>query len=352
MSHHNFVHIGTPKTGSTALQICLDKNRELLKQHGFFYPEPPESSGGSHKFLAYYTTPKITFTFSADKKKQLKAEVDHFKSQIEGSADKIIVSSEWFYGSNPKHVSRLFPKGDTKIIIYIRDQINYLVSYYQEMVGYLAISDSLDDFGKNARNLNFSKRIDRWAKVFGSENIEVRLYDRARMHKGNIVDDFLHILDPKIDVAKFRGAREDKNPSIGGDLLSFKRHLNAILNDSSVQHQKLRRVFKTLSAQMQEYQIKPMFSPEVERALKQKYYASNQAVFSKYFQTDEHLFDYETRGEYVSHDVDGDKFRRILEQIKLKDEQAYCYIMDEIYACIGSKDDALLRRIKTFLSFL
>ena len=34
-----YLHIGTPKTGTTALQNFLPANEEVLEQHGICYPD-------------------------------------------------------------------------------------------------------------------------------------------------------------------------------------------------------------------------------------------------------------------------------------------------------------------------
>ncbi|HHY1340405.1 TPA: hypothetical protein ACV09T_001846, partial [Campylobacter jejuni] len=33
-----YIHIGTPKTGTTSIQKFLTLNREILKQNGYYYP--------------------------------------------------------------------------------------------------------------------------------------------------------------------------------------------------------------------------------------------------------------------------------------------------------------------------
>lgn len=39
MKNTLILHIGTPKTGTTAIQKFLYDNQTLLKEKGFFYPE-------------------------------------------------------------------------------------------------------------------------------------------------------------------------------------------------------------------------------------------------------------------------------------------------------------------------
>ena len=46
------VHIGTPKTGTTTLQLFFHKNREILAKHGIFYPNTFGKRGQS-KLTAY-----------------------------------------------------------------------------------------------------------------------------------------------------------------------------------------------------------------------------------------------------------------------------------------------------------
>jgi hypothetical protein len=48
------LHVGSPKTGTTAIQRTLSKNRAaLLREHGILYPEPAVTDGAAHHNLVY-----------------------------------------------------------------------------------------------------------------------------------------------------------------------------------------------------------------------------------------------------------------------------------------------------------
>ena len=40
-----YVHIGTPKTGTTSIQACLSSNREMLERQNMAYPSTSGKNG-------------------------------------------------------------------------------------------------------------------------------------------------------------------------------------------------------------------------------------------------------------------------------------------------------------------
>ena len=130
-----FIHIGRPKAGSSAIQHFLWMNKALLMEQGCYYPEAGQRHRASHG-LSSTLLPK----FSGENKfanlsakslyRQLIEEIDE-----QETADRVVISTENFYFVDPRKVKQfLKEKFNVKIICYVRNQADVLMSsYVQEL---------------------------------------------------------------------------------------------------------------------------------------------------------------------------------------------------------------------------
>jgi len=278
----NFIlHIGRHKTGTSSLQKFLSDNRTLLKERGYHYPFPPHRSRIAHHDVASIFGAKRRSTQVELDSEELATiqEVLRDAANSRGS-EQVLLSSEGFQNAVPTLVGKYFEPGRTKIIVYIREQVEYLISAYQQKVQanqhYLPIQDSV-------RGLltHYDEFLLGWEKVFGRENLKVRVYARQHLKNQDVVVDFLDALGIS-DTAGFSFSLEDQNPSIGGSLLEFKRHLNAC-NLESVHQGRLYRVLSAIASNNLRYRQKPYLKPNLVEDIRQTCAASNRRVFDKYF---------------------------------------------------------------------
>lgn len=355
MTKRIIVHIGSPKTGSTALQMFLSRNRDALRAHGFDYPQGGTLWPHSHRALAYSLRRKIFHGLGRGRRAAITRDVTDLRADIAGGHDTIILSSEWLYGANPKRVARwLAPmQAEIRPVLYIRDQVNYLTSYYQEMVGYMRITDTLDDYVKYARNLDLDRLLRGWEQVFGRDNITVRLYARDHLKDGDVISDFLALLDDGLAPRDFdAGGGRAENFGLGGDVLEFKRALNAILTGSKAENRALNDALKSLAAANDAYRVKPAFLPETAGRIEQKYRGGNQAVFERYFNASDHLFDYRVPKAARLEPLDGARFAAVLDALGEADKQIHGFVVSQLHDSLDAKGDRLFGKIKSFLSYL
>jgi hypothetical protein len=110
-------------------------------------------------------------------------------------------------------------------VIYVREHVNYLASWYQQNVQGTHTSLAFDTFCYyNRKPLHLI--VDQWAEIFGRKNVSARVYDRAQLVGGDIVQDFLQVVGHSVDASKLERKPFESNPSVSGNLLFAKRVIN------------------------------------------------------------------------------------------------------------------------------
>ena len=129
-----FLHIGTHKTGTTAIQIQLNNNRAQLAEHGFLYPKTgiPDRLTGHHN-IAWQLRGDRRFAPNLGTLDDLFVEIDEFDHHV-------ILSSEDFecaVGNLGDFIGRLEQHGcKVAVVVYLRDQLSYCRSLYLELTNH------------------------------------------------------------------------------------------------------------------------------------------------------------------------------------------------------------------------
>ena len=235
-----YIHIGCHKTGTTTIQRTLFENNKALESHGvryfcrnYFTAEnvPPHL----HSWLGFKGDPN-TFEegmYLRDPEK-LARELDQLNSDVVISSENFsfIFEGEELYKLR-EELSTYF--SNIKIICYIRRQDEHLVSHHQEgsklnrRPEYALFRHSpcaLPEY--NARHrlyLDYHQRLSMWGDAFGDENMVIRVFEREKLEKHDLIEDFFALIG--IDSYE----RVDRsNESMG-----FKKtKLGHILNNSEV----------------------------------------------------------------------------------------------------------------------
>jgi hypothetical protein len=233
------LHIGTPKTGTTALQRFVVANRQALAAYGFHYATPPHGLEHSNSIANALNTgdSRSVKTFLA---KQVKC------ARRRG-AETILVSAENFYAMSvlpsmqrrqtcPNALARergliemlrtLIPEEITtsRIVCYFRRPDRYAESLYNQHVKRGIIDVTVDEFLSVVEPaLLYDRCMRLWADVFGQSNCVVRLYDTV---KTDAVGDFVANVLGIRDVTQFSHVHNQANERVSRDLLEFKRLKN------------------------------------------------------------------------------------------------------------------------------
>lgn len=212
-----YLHIGRHKSGTKAIQINLNNNREYLQQLGFYYPKTGirKPRHGHHDIAkGVITNSNILIPTLI---KEITAAVE----------DNIIISSEAFQNFTPSKVRTIFKDFNIIPICYIREQASYLKSsYLQEVRKSNWYCESVISFYKNW-SINYWDFLTKWDNIFPGSLI-VRIYDRSLLYKNDIVYDFiskiLGVIDP---IIKRYDIDKNANHSLSSyEMLRFKLEYN------------------------------------------------------------------------------------------------------------------------------
>ena len=118
------MHIGRHKTGTTAIQQFLRHNKQWLLDNGFYTPETGLKGLGHHDIaipMRRVSINRLKFYKHSTVLKNLQAEIHDNKNLTS------VISSEAFQNSSPKIVHKAFRDFEVRIVVYLRNQLDYLV---------------------------------------------------------------------------------------------------------------------------------------------------------------------------------------------------------------------------------
>lgn len=219
-----YLHIGAPKTGTSSIQSELRENSKLLDLYGVSYPDYVDEiwpyphkrniSTGNVNPLAY------SMRWMSDSKMYKDFEPLYVINRMlkESKSDSIIWSHEDLLYANDDFLNllknELIANGWTvKPVMFIRDQISWLISAYKQHVWQKDYSDSFSDYVKFNVGGNWASIVKRYENIFGKENIIVKFYDRS-FFASSITIYFLKSIGFEVDIDSWSTIVSDKNKGI------------------------------------------------------------------------------------------------------------------------------------------
>lgn len=217
--HKVFIHIGPPKSGTSAIQKWLSDNRGYLDSKGVFYPEHELDENGvsSGNLLSLFSQKDNDFVLDEAKVSSLMEEFTTSKKNV------LILSSEFFF-KRMEQLANSIP--EAVFIGYLRFPLEVAESSYNQGV---KRHGQVHAFGLPATPRAYQLEIlDRLIKKVGRDRFILRPYSKQCFKNGSLVEDFLS----QIEITPINLDTPLVNTSYTLEGLEFKRWFNQLNLDS------------------------------------------------------------------------------------------------------------------------
>lgn len=280
-----FVHVGSHKTGTTALQTFFSLNSALLRKKGGVHYLNTGRGGAS---------PECHHILALALRDQLPPDAVPFLQEIESSdCSKFLISSEIFmeYHAAPK-LREAFRDYDVQLVLYVRRQDLRTQSEYNFAVksAKCRFSGIIHDYylcKQRLDFLNYHHHLEQYRAVFGHDHIWVRVH-QPHPSENSIYLEFLEILGIPWSDEFIVACDQRANRSLTLPCLEFKRLLNKTPL-SYEEDSRLSEELSKLSIQIEQECRKNqnLLSPPERFELVRQYQESNRRVAKEYLGLDE-----------------------------------------------------------------
>lgn len=270
-----YLHLGTPKTATTAIQFFLHDNRDRLRALGYDFPDirsdfrkdrgyaqlsNDESAYANGNFIidaealtAYrqgpeafedllgYVFPDIAEYYReviGGNETDFDRLVDYIGQKLRQGH--VIISSEnlWTYRYDfLERFAREF--GDAvEVVVYLRRQDNYVESMWNEVIKLGVVSDTIEDYlffviseENDNHGIRYKSRLEKIGRIVGKDHITIRLYEEGAFKRcGGIHYDFLRAIGIEPEAHEWIKSKREVNERLRGPVVDIKRLFNEYLN--------------------------------------------------------------------------------------------------------------------------
>jgi len=281
-----FVHIGTHKTGTTSLQVFLDKHQDDLLAQDFFYPKIGWYHHAQH-MLAFH----LQNVYPAHMPKPEDNIWEQLNEIIESNnCNKVILSSEEFSVIDKSAIEKLknyLKNFEVKIIVYLRSQVSLFESMYNQQVKdwksprkepinfFLTMPELI------YQKFNYLENLKNWAEFFGKENIIVEVYKDY-----STIDSFSNIVG--IDKSKINNSAStiDVNKSISLKSLEIMRLSKHLIKDEDIR----KKLFFLSTSLFSPFKNESLLAMEEKISFMEIYSNSNEELKNLFLPNIDNLF--------------------------------------------------------------
>lgn len=296
-----FLHIGTHKTGSTAIQKALLKGKEKLRDEKIVYlPQLPARKN-------IETLSVLDSDIISSSREFVLREISKYPTST-----RFVMSYEGYSGDvfrgylNAEIVAeslrRITDGYEVKVIVFLRRQDLFVESMYTQTIHQgqtWSFNNFLDIF--NNSSFNWHLLLSNYAKYFKKPGIIVRRYDKTHLLNQNSIEEFANVIGSNslksIDIEK------NLNSGYTRDALELARLCLPHLTKS--EKRKLRNILQATNAKLP-FESHSFFNLSERELFLSKYEQSNALVAEEYFHDSKgSLFSENKRDEYPQEDYEG-----------------------------------------------
>lgn len=226
------LHIGTEKTGTTAIQEWMHVNRSIFLRQGVFISEflgVPDHRIFSAFFQNEFDdwTRRNNLRTSEDKAFFFRDFLDGLRAEIQKarqSANTFLISSEHLHSrlrsseeifEVHKFLASEFDSVD--IVCYFRDQYDTARSLYSTHLrvdGTVSFEEFLNGVKPENYYYNHFEIAEKWSSAFGRESCQFRRYNASELFQADVRKDFLKTVVPESNLGDFDWALHRSNESL------------------------------------------------------------------------------------------------------------------------------------------
>ena len=187
-----YIHVGPPKTGTSAVQKWLSSNQSFLKKQGVFYPSHSVDANG-------VSSGNVKSVYDIDENKQLclnKVRLTNLIDTFHKSEYSILLLSSEFFFREMDEFKLHIP--NAKFIAYIRNPLETKESSYNQSVKRHFQVKKINVVRR--KQLPFMVRLVEFSEQFGEQDLVLRLYGERYFHHNNIVSDLLTVIGIELNV--------------------------------------------------------------------------------------------------------------------------------------------------------
>lgn len=290
-----YLHIGTPKTGTTAIQHFLRTNQKTLASKGYIFPlmklrfKNVPQKRNAHFLIDRFYNKEAAGTPEYEK------EIEECYAKLQKLLKKnenIILTDEavWHVckkidGFWENLYERVTSWGhELKLIVYLRKQDEFIQSYWKYKVLDKETCSFMEYVNSSKYNffpLQYYSHLSSIASVTGKDNIIVRVYEKEQ-YEGpapTIISDFMHVIGLEL-TDEYNIETDLQNTNVDFICTEIKRKLNYI-PEFRDKRGYIRDYMTEISEKYKKegkYQFKSLFMPEDQDEFLKKYEEENRKV--------------------------------------------------------------------------
>ena len=233
-----YLHIGAPKTATSTLQRVLAKNYKALLRQGVLYPRLLRNGDAHHTLVcdliqAYQGHSMADLWYGERTRGAAWDDLQREIEQHQGQVDRIVLSSELFFGQTQKledmlaDIRHRLHGHELKVVVYLRRQDQLYSSFYnQDVKGARQWAFSAYQFYQTHQIFrhDYDELLGIWSNAVGRDNILIRPYEAERWVGGDIVRDFCAATGIELAAS----TELSVNAGLGPNQLYIKRCLNRV----------------------------------------------------------------------------------------------------------------------------
>jgi hypothetical protein len=193
------LHIGAPKTGTSAIQAFLALNRdEFQAATGIHYPQSASDMRALRGKPTAGNGARLAKLLRSRKRDALDNAVAMTEQELGQGENALLLSSEGFWAvphdAMAAFMDRLRDAASFGFVFYARPQVKHVESAYLQVLGNRGFEGGVDDYFDQLKSRFFvGQKLRSLRELAGAENVTARKYDRKTLVGGDVVDDFLDV---------------------------------------------------------------------------------------------------------------------------------------------------------------